>query len=96
MLSFVRVAVVGASMIVAGAATAQDFGGSVISSTIGTEGIRSATEEAGRGRVGRTNRQGLSPRAAGYCANKASARARFGADDPRVRDLYRLCREAGR
>jgi len=34
-------------------------------------------------------------RAAATCANKEAARARHGADDPRVQQLYRLCAQAG-
>jgi hypothetical protein len=34
-------------------------------------------------------------RAAATCANKDAARAKHGADDPRVQQLYRLCAQAG-
>jgi hypothetical protein len=36
-----------------------------------------------------------SAHAAATCANKARARARLGADHPKVRELFRLCEIAG-
>lgn len=44
----------------------------------------------------RTPTPTLNARAAATCANKGSAAARLGMDDPRVKRLYALCAQAGR
>jgi len=51
---------------------------------------RATGKPAGRQRVK------LSPQSEQVCARKAETRARFGADDPRVKAIYRLCARAGR
>lgn len=65
-----------AALLVPGGSAAQDFGMSVIDGTIGTEGLRSATEEGQQFRK-RAPRQGLSVTATRYCANKEAAKARL-------------------
>lgn len=75
-------------------AMAQDIAPAMDLPTMAQGQVISSTAKAQARRSGR-NANGLSPQAAATCANKASARARFGANDRRVARLYDLCAKAG-
>ncbi|HEY0622446.1 hypothetical protein [Sphingomonas sp.] len=53
-----------------------------------------ARKRAG-GTARKASAEGSAARACANCARKAQFRARYGANDPKVRQFYRLCARAG-
>ncbi|WP_315760375.1 hypothetical protein [Sphingomonas sp. Y38-1Y] len=62
----------------------------------GQGAVLSTTMRAHSSRSGRAaSRAETSAKARSTCAQRASIRARFGADDPRVKQMYALCDRLG-
>ncbi|PCD03197.1 hypothetical protein COC42_01885 [Sphingomonas spermidinifaciens] len=65
---------------------------------VGQAGVHSATMRNHADRIARgggSRRVDNAARARSTCAQRASIRARFGASDPRVQQLYGLCNRLG-
>ena len=87
--------VVPVALMLAGGAAAQDATGNVDPSAYSLPTVMQSAinAQAKSGRKGA--RPALSPRARQVCADLPKTRARLGPGDGRVREISRLCREAG-
>jgi hypothetical protein len=77
--------------LVAAAAAAQDYTGNVDPSAYSLPTVMTSAIDA----EAKSRKQKLSPKAAAVCADLPKTRARLGARDARVREIDRLCRQAG-
>lgn len=86
----------GGALLLMSAGAAQDYTGNVDPSAYSRPMVMdSAINARARRRTG-VPRQKLSPKAEAVCARLPQTRARLGVDDARVREIARLCRQAGR